>query len=122
MSRQLPARPNLRHLRHQAKTLHRAFQAGDPDAVTRLQEHHPGAGTADAFTLQDSQLVVAREYGYASWPLLVAAVDEAVPEVTVTPGPDPSPAEEPPEPASEETRRRLLQHDQANKLKGSGLS
>ena len=32
-SRQLPARPHLDHLKHEAKALHHAFAAGDPDAA-----------------------------------------------------------------------------------------
>ena len=53
MSRELPARPNLEHLRKQAKALLRDLQTTKPDA-----KH------ADALH------AVAREYGFASWPRL----------------------------------------------------
>ena len=62
MSRDLPPRPNLDHLRNQAKT-----------ALRAMREHQ-----ADA-TLSDAQHAVAREYGFASWPKLKAHL-EALPE------------------------------------------
>lgn len=62
MSRDLPARPNLDHLRKQAKTVLRS-----------MREHR-----ADA-TLSEAQHAVAREHGFASWPKLKAHL-EAVPE------------------------------------------
>jgi hypothetical protein len=58
MSRQLPARPNLEHLRKQAK-----------DLLPVLQQRDPAAQLADA------QHTIAREYGFASWPKLKAHVD-----------------------------------------------
>lgn len=65
----LPDRPQLDHLRQQAKTLHRAVRGGDPDARHRVEERYPGGVPADPgeFPLSDAQLVVAREYGFASW-------------------------------------------------------
>ena len=62
MSRDLPANPNLDHLKKQAKTLMR-----------KLREQR-----ADA-TLADAQHTVAREYGFASWPKLKAHL-EALPQ------------------------------------------
>jgi ankyrin repeat protein len=69
----LPERPDLDQLRRQAKDLHRAARAGNPQAVERFQTHlplRPGA----AFTLSAAQLVLAREHGLPSWPALVAEV------------------------------------------------
>ncbi|HYS36683.1 MAG TPA: hypothetical protein VEO01_13745, partial [Pseudonocardiaceae bacterium] len=66
MSRPLPDRPNLDHLRHQAKALRDAARAGDPDALARVRM---------PATLSAAQLTIAREYGFASWPRLKAEVD-----------------------------------------------
>lgn len=47
---------------------------GDAGALQRVQAHHPRyrAGFSDSlsekFTLADAQLVIAREYGFSSWP------------------------------------------------------
>lgn len=72
MFRPLPSRPSLEYERKQAKALLRRLRAGDPDAVARAGERHDtlrqSAG-AD-ITLADAQLVIAREYGFASWPRL----------------------------------------------------
>jgi hypothetical protein len=65
----LPAHPNLAHLRRQARDLLRAANAGDADAMRRLE------GASDRLNLSTAQLVVAREYGFASWPRLKAEVE-----------------------------------------------
>jgi ankyrin repeat protein len=65
----LPAHPNLDHLRRQARDLLRAADAGDGDAVRRLE------GASERLNLSAAQLAVAREYGFASWPKLKAEVD-----------------------------------------------
>ena len=65
---ELPARPSLDHLRHEARDLLRAAQAGDPSAVGRIQAVSAGP------TLAGAQLAVAREYGFASWARLKTAV------------------------------------------------
>lgn len=61
-------------LRRAAKTLRRAFLAGDPDATARVRAVLP-----DATTLKhaDALHVVAREQGHASWPRLKLAHDMA---------------------------------------------
>ena len=58
MSSDLPTRPNLEHLKKQAR-----------QRLHELQVHEPGAQLADA------QHAVAQEYGFASWPKLKAHVD-----------------------------------------------
>jgi hypothetical protein len=65
----MPDRPHLDSFRRQARALQRAVRAGDSDAVARLARHHPGA-VPDGLQLSAAQLVVAREYGFASWPRL----------------------------------------------------
>ncbi|MEO5815606.1 MAG: Clp protease N-terminal domain-containing protein [Gemmatimonadaceae bacterium] len=68
-TRPLPPRPSLEYERKQAKALLRRLRAGDPDALTRAGVRHSSLG-AD-LSLVDAQLVIAREYGFASWPRLV---------------------------------------------------
>ncbi|HEU4422157.1 MAG TPA: hypothetical protein VFR67_06405, partial [Pilimelia sp.] len=75
----LPASPSLSHLRQQARALQRAVRAGDPGAAERVNRQHPGAVPAEptGFTLSAAQLVVAREYGFPSWPRLKRHVELA---------------------------------------------
>jgi ankyrin repeat protein len=63
-SRDLPARPNLDHLKHEAKALHNAFERGDADARRRI---HRILGERASIKLSDAQRVIAREYGFATW-------------------------------------------------------
>ena len=58
MTTPLPAAPSLEHLRKQAKDLVRARRDGP-----------------EPLRLSEAQLIVAREYGFASWPRLKAYVD-----------------------------------------------
>lgn len=64
----LPARPDLEQLRHQAKDLLRAANGGDADATARI------ARVSDRLILASAQLAVARDYGFASWPQLKTEV------------------------------------------------
>lgn len=77
MTRKLPPRPNLEHLRQQAKTLLSRLKAGDPDAIDVFIEHlpearamKPAAVRAAGFRLADAQSAVARQSGFAGWPSL----------------------------------------------------
>lgn len=65
----LPARPNLDQLRHQAKDLLHAAQRGDPGAAARIR------AVSDRIVLSAAQLALAREYGFASWPRLKLEVE-----------------------------------------------
>lgn len=83
-TRRLPARPNIEHLKHQAKDLLKDLQSGKPQACQRIREFHPRfRGMADdairaaGFTLSDAHLAMAREYGFASWARLRAHVTKA---------------------------------------------
>ena len=58
--RELPAQPNLEHLKNEAKQRLKALRAGDP-----------------ATKLAAAQLAVARDYGFASWRQLKAHVERA---------------------------------------------
>jgi ankyrin repeat protein len=59
-SRSLPGRPNLDHLKNEAKALHKALRAEDPDVK-----------------LTDAQRRLAREYGFQTWAKLRAHVQNA---------------------------------------------
>jgi len=65
----LPARPDLGQLRHQAKDLLRAAQRGDPAAVARIR------AVSGRLILSSAQLALAREYGFASWARLKLEVE-----------------------------------------------
>lgn len=89
MSRQLPARPHLDHLKAQAKDLLDAHRRGEPEAFERIRASVPAfARMSDeqlaraGFALHDAQSAIAREYGFASWAELrdkVAALNAAPP-------------------------------------------
>ena len=103
MSKSLPARPNLEQLRNQAKDLLKRYLAGEPAAVVRVREFYPDFGGSSVMSpeaplarslspsdgqrvaarrvrgktlrLHDAQLVIAREYGFLSWPKLKEHVE-----------------------------------------------
>lgn len=77
----LPFRPNIDHLKRQAKDLLADYQAGRPSAFDRLRASLPAArGRDDAalaamtLRLHDAQSCLAREYGFHSWDDLRTAV------------------------------------------------
>jgi hypothetical protein len=71
--RPLPPRPNLEFEHKEAKALLRRLRAGDADALARARARHPAidASAPARIRLADAQLVIAREYGFTSWPKLV---------------------------------------------------
>ncbi len=73
-TRTLPRHPDLAQLKRQAKELLKAFAAGDAAAIAEVQSHYRDASAA-AFTLQHAQLVLARAYGFDSWPKIKAYID-----------------------------------------------
>src|SRR5262245_15706278 len=82
MKRQLPVRPDLEQLKHQAKDLLKSHKSGEADAIQRIRESHPRWSNSPSseiatakMRLSDAQLVIAREYGFDSWPKLKAAVE-----------------------------------------------
>jgi ankyrin repeat protein len=66
--------PDLEQLKRQAKQLFDAFKAKDSVAVDEVNAHYDNAQAA-TFALHDAQLVIARSYGFDSWPKLKAYVD-----------------------------------------------
>jgi ankyrin repeat protein len=75
LSRRLPEQPNLEQLRKQAKELLQAFQSGEPGAIAEVNRFE--RTREKNFALNDAQRVIARAYGFASWPKLKAFVDGA---------------------------------------------
>jgi ankyrin repeat protein len=65
--RTLPARPDLEQQKKQAKELLAAFRRRDPEAQARVRAELPDK---KRIVLTDAQCVVAREYGFPSWPEL----------------------------------------------------
>lgn len=80
--RPLPPRPSLEFEHKQAKALLRRLRRADPEALARARARHPGidASHPDAIPLADAQLVIAREYGFTSWPRLVRYFEMLSPE------------------------------------------
>ena len=81
MSRQLPDRASLQHLKNQAQDLRSDFNDGKPDAAARVKDNLPRAAAASAelkatgLKLSDAQLVIAREYGFPTWARLKRHVE-----------------------------------------------
>ena len=75
-SRTLRERPDLDQLKRQAKELLASFKNGDTAAIDEVNAHYHGADRS-MFALHDAQLVIARAYGFESWPKLKAFVDRA---------------------------------------------
>ena len=72
--KRIPPRPDLGHLKKQAKELLALYRAGEPAAMARFRDFLPLAfGKSDAaitgleLRLHDAQSCVAREYGFVSW-------------------------------------------------------
>ena len=83
MEKNLPARPNLDHLRRQAKALLSALESGETEAVSTILKHLPAAKGMTAeqvlgtrFRLADAQSAIARKNGFASWPHLARHVEQ----------------------------------------------
>src|SRR5215831_1737565 len=84
MSQKPPTRamrenPDIEQLKRQAKELFEAYRASSPEAAAEVAAYHrassDGKTTPETFALHDAQFVLARSYGFESWPKLKAAVD-----------------------------------------------
>lgn len=82
MSKNLPQRPNLDHLRRQAKALLSAWRSGDAEAIATFKEHLPTAKRMTkaqvqqgGFRLADAQSAIARKTGFDGWPQLARHVE-----------------------------------------------
>ncbi|MCY1226662.1 Ankyrin repeats (3 copies) [compost metagenome] len=72
--KRIPARPDIGHLKKQAKELLALYRSNDPAAFHRFRSALPAASgkndaalAAQGLRLHDAQSCVAREYGFASW-------------------------------------------------------
>src|SRR5690349_16001542 len=79
MNKTVPTRamrehPDLEQLKRQSKELFEAFRAGEASAAAEVSAYYRDADPAK-FALHDAQLVLARAYGFQSWPKLKAYVD-----------------------------------------------
>jgi len=79
MSQKPPTRamrenPDLDQVKRQAKELLEAYRASSAEAAAEITAYHRTA-TPETFALHDAQFVLARSYGFESWPKLKAAVD-----------------------------------------------
>src|SRR5687767_7688598 len=90
MSRDLPSRPDLEHLKKQAKALLRSMRERDANA-----------------TLADALHALARDYGFASWPKLKAHVESGFSRISGA-SPSASPSSAPLFPRFTEAARRTL--------------
>jgi hypothetical protein len=78
MQHALPQHPNLEQLKRQAKDLLKDYRAGDPATLRLVEQHgsgHMKPGPDSMFGLAAAQHVLAREYGFASWPKLKQHVE-----------------------------------------------
>jgi ankyrin repeat protein len=84
--RGLPGKANLEQMKNGARSFQRAVRAGDAGAAEVVREFHPRFGDAAlgspelaAFSHADALLVVARRFGFASWPKLKAHLELVAP-------------------------------------------
>lgn len=81
--RELPPRPSLEQYKKQAKDLVKGRAEAAPEALERIQRHHPRwrdlPDPEVSFKLSDAQLVVAREHDFESWSKFARRVQELQP-------------------------------------------
>src|SRR5215469_15829151 len=80
-AKQLSARPDLERFRKQAKELLKRRKTND--VIQRIKKFHPRLrelteAQLETFSLADAQWVVAREYGFESWPKFIKHIQEIV--------------------------------------------
>src|SRR5262245_15013613 len=71
MHQPLPENPSLEFDKKKAKQLLDDARSGNEPALLRFRTHHPRfaeLAASGSVALHDAQLVIAREYGFASWP------------------------------------------------------
>ena len=91
MTRLLPPRPNLEHLRKEAKALLKAHARGDAQACETLRALHRFAKASDReilaadLALAEARHALAMAYGYKSWKELKKRVDETAPPIRNNP-------------------------------------
>src|SRR5579864_5936636 len=81
--RPLPSKPNLKHLKYQAKDLLKGHAAQNPGVAQRIREFHPSFVNATDdeifaahLSVSDVQLTIARESGFPSWARLKRHIEK----------------------------------------------
>lgn len=82
MKQNLPTRrmcehPDLEQLKRQAEELLAGFSEGNDAACSEVHAHYYEGADPATFALHDAQFVIARSYGFESWPKLKAHGDGA---------------------------------------------
>lgn len=75
MRKSLPVNPNLNYLKKEAKELKRSVDSKNFSVSYRIIEHLATYKMGDPLSLSDAQFVIAREYGFASWPKLKQTIN-----------------------------------------------
>lgn len=81
MSRSLPPHAHNDHLKKQAKDLLRAVRQGDHAAMARFRTHLSRLADSPQVdvSLQESQFIIAREYGFTNWADLIRQTGSIAP-------------------------------------------
>ncbi len=93
MSRLLPVRPSLTHLRNEAKAILRAHRDENAACCRVLRNLKPFAKASDeeilaaSVSLADVQHALAADYGYPTWALLKQRVERTAPPIRLSPSP-----------------------------------
>ena len=74
-TRPLPTNASLENLRKQAKTLLSSAHANEPNAVADFESLKLRPRDSGRYLLSDAQFVIARRYGFPSWPKLKLHVE-----------------------------------------------
>jgi hypothetical protein len=74
MRKSLPQNPNLSYLKKEAKALKQSTEKKDYSVSYRIAEHLTSYKMGAPLSLTDAQFVIAREYGFTSWPQLKASL------------------------------------------------
>jgi len=72
----MPSRAILDDIRKEARDLLHVLRRDDPAALRRYHSFDPMAATLDP-RLDDEQYIIARVYGYSSWPKLRAQLQSS---------------------------------------------
>jgi ankyrin repeat protein len=75
MSLLLPPNPSLRHLKTQVDDLMKAFERREPEALAAVREYLPRASGGTTLARADALFVLARQYGFESWPKIKQYVE-----------------------------------------------
>jgi hypothetical protein len=74
-----PGPIDIEKLKRASRDFMKGVKAGNRDEVNRLAKHHPKAAAqgTDKIKLSDAQNVIAREYGFKSWPVMKTHLDHS---------------------------------------------